>query len=565
MPPSLRPTAPRLLLAAAALAALAACGPGSAPPPQAEPAAGGSSAPGPDTLVVAVQSDADSFIDFVSQSAADSDISTNLFRSLTTSDFDCRLLYLPDLAESWEHAEDGLSITYHLARDQKWADGQPITAADVAFTYELVADPVVASPRISYIEHMKPDARPRVLDPHAVRFEFTQAYDRQTQMSHTGLGIYPEHVLGKIDRASLRGCDFDKDPLVSGPWKLGKWERGSTITLVPNPGYTGPRPATLKRVILKVVPEYATRLIELESGSVDMIESVQTIEDIGRLKAARPDLAFHDRGQRFLDYVAWNLGNPMFAEKEVRQALTLAIDRQKLVRDLLTASTGEVFGVEAVSWITPELCDVQSSELKPWPHDPARAREILARHGWRDTDGDGLLDRDGRPFRFELLTNSGNARRAKAVIILQAMLREVGIDAQVAQVESNSFFERLRKRDYEAALSGWSAGLFVDPIEIWHSDTPSHRYEFNFTGYSNAEADALMEEGMRTADPAAANEIWRRLQALIYDDQPYTYLFWRNEVVPLDSRFRDVKVDILSYLRDLNEWWVPADRMKYGR
>jgi peptide/nickel transport system substrate-binding protein len=353
--------------------------------------------------------------------------------------------------------------------------------------------------------------------------------------------------------------------VVSGPWTLGKWERGSTVTLVPNPAYTGERPPTLRRVILKVVPEYATRLIELESGSVDMIESIQTIEDIGRLKRARPNLTLHHRGQRFLDYVAWNLGDPLFAEREVRQALTMAVDRQKLVRDLLTASTGETFGVEAVSWITPELCDVQASGLQPFPHDPARARAILAEHGWRDTNGDGVVDRGGVPFRFELLTNAGNARRAKAVIIIQAMLKGVGVDAQVAQVESNAFFERMRKRDYRAALSGWSAGLFVDPIEIWHSDQPGHRYEFNFTGYSNPEADALMEEGMRTADPAAANEIWKRLQQVIHDDQPYTYLFWRDEVVPLDSRFRDVKVDILSYLRDVNEWWVPADQMKYGR
>jgi len=563
------PAAARVLALAAlvALATLSACGP-SAPPPTGKDGGGqpkSTAGPGADTLVIATQADADSFVDFVSQSASDSDISSNMFRSLTTSNFDCRLEYLPDLAESWDRPDDGLSITYHLRRDQKWSDGQPITADDVAFTYDLVADPVVASPRISYVEHMTPDGRPRVLDPFTVRFEFTHAYDRQTQMSHTGLGIYPKHVLQKLDRASLRGSDFDKDPTVSGPWKLGKWDRGSTITLVPNPGYTGENPPTLKRVILKVVPEYATRLIELESGSVDMIESFQTVEDISRIEEARPDLKMYDRGKRFLDYVGWNLANPLFEDKEVRQALTLAIDREKLVHDLLTTKSGEVYGVQAVSWITPELCDVQSGDIQPFPYDPARAKEILAAHGWKDTNGDGILDKDGKPFRFELLTNSGNARRAKAVIIIQALLKNVGVDCQIASVESNNFFERMRKRDYEAALSGWSAGLFVDPIELWHSDTPDHRYEFNFTGYHNPEADALMEEGMRTADPDVANEIWKRLQAMIYDDQPYTYLFWRSEVLPLDARFQGAKVDILSYLRDLNEWWVPADRMKYGR
>lgn len=554
--------------AAAALALLAAsCGPSPAPPAPDAPATSAppvAEKPGKDTLVVASQADAESFTSVVYQSATDGALINNMFRGLVDDGFDCRLVWEPDLAESWEHPEDGLSITFHLRRDQKWSDGTPITAADVAFTYDLIADPKVASPRMDHVERMKPDARPRVIDEYTVRFEFTEAYDRISQVSHCGMQLVPKHVLEKYDRASLRGSDFDKAPVVSGPWKLGKWDKGASLELVPNENYTGPNPPTLSRVIFKVIPEYATRLIELETGTVDMIENLQTMEDIGRIAKDHPELKLYRRGWRFMDYIGWNTKDPLFADKAVRQALTMAIDRQKLIDDLLTTPTGEKLGRPAVSSITPALCDYSTEGVvTEFPFDPAKARETLAAAGWTDTNGDGILDKDGKPFRFKLMTNTGNARRAKAVIIVQSNLKDVGVDAQIEVIESNAFFERTRKRDFQAALSGWSAGLFVDPTPLWHSDRDGKRREFNFCSYDNPKADELIQKGMRTPRLEDQAPIWRELQQVIYEDQPYTFLYWRDEMVAIHSRFENVRCDILAHVRDLNEWSVPESKVKY--
>ncbi|MEM7246430.1 MAG: peptide-binding protein [Acidobacteriota bacterium] len=554
----LRPR-PELLLTLLALTCFSCGGGGHRP----DAPGGGSDEPGADTLVFARQSDSESLISVVYQSASDNDLIVNMFESLTDSSFDCRLEHPPGLAERYEHPEDGLSITYHLRKDAVWSDGTPITAADVAFTYDLIADPAVASPRISYTEKMLPDARPRVLDDHTVRFEFTQAYDRQTQMSHTGMAIVPKHALEKYDRASLRGTDFEKDPVVSGPWKLHSWEKGQAIVLTPNDEYFGQKP-TLRRVIFKTVPEYAARVIELEGNTVDMIESFQTVDDIAAMKKNNPEIEMYRRGWRFMDYVGWNLRNPLFQDKQVRQALTLAIDRDKIINDLLTTQDGEKLGKVAVSWITPELCDYESQNLKPFPYDLEKAKQMLDARGWTDSDGDGVRDKNGKPFRFVLLTNTGNQRRAKASIIIQANLKAVGVEAQLQSVESNNFFERLRKKDYEAALAGWSAGLFVDPTELWHSDTPDHTYEFNFTSYSNPRADELIERGMATPDLEAVAPIWQELQEVIYDDQPYTFLYWRDEVVGLHQRVRDPQINILSTFKGLNDWWVPSSEVKFS-
>jgi peptide/nickel transport system substrate-binding protein len=251
--------------------------------------------------------------------------------------------------------------------------------------------------------------------------------------------------------------------------------------------------------------------------------------------------------------------HPIFGDRAVRRALARAIDVDQLIRAILTSrTTGEVYGRPAVGTITPALCGVHNDDIARLTHDAAAARTELAGLGWEDHDGDGILDKGGTPFRFTLLINSGNARREKAAILIQAQLRRVGVDARVDKIESNTFFERLRKKDYEAALAGWSAALFVDPSSMWGRDS-----EFNFTSYRNPRVAELMDQGLREPDPARAQAMWKELQAILYEDQPYAFLYWMDEIVAVHGRFRDVSVDILSPYGKLWRWWVPPEQVKY--
>jgi peptide/nickel transport system substrate-binding protein len=539
-----------------------------------------------DTLVIGLPTDVKSLLYVVAQSAADAAVMDATQRGMYGSRFDCSLQSTPDFARAWSFSEDGKTLDVELRDDLRWEDGTPVSAQDVAMTFDLVADAKVASPRAGNVEFMDPAARPEVIDPTHLRWRFTKAYDRVTMLSHTNLPPVPAHRLKDADRASLRGHPISASaPLSNGPFRVTKWEKNARLVLEPNPAFGGDAAdrARLRRVIFKVLPEYATRLVELESGAIDVMESV-LVADADKIAREHPEIRLYRRGWRFMDYVAWNsldpadtkaraarlapgetldldavAGHALFADRAVRRALAKAIDVDKLIGDVLTSrATGERYGRPAIGTITPALCGAYNDAVQRFPYEPESARAELASLGWRDTDGDGVLDKQGRPFRFSMLVNAGNARREKSAILVQSMLRKVGVDMQVEKIESNTFFERLRKKDFDAALAGWSAALFIDPTSMWGRDSA-----FNFTSYRDPEAARIIEAGLGAPDPDAANAHWRALQARIYEDQPYAFLYWMDDLVAVHSRFEDVNVDILSPYGHLERWSVPADKVKY--
>lgn len=548
---------------------LAACGGN-------DPAAGGDAPKGDaakgghetrDTLVIGYQSDIGNLIAPVSETAADSAILENISFNTIYSDFDCSLKKLPGYAKEWSWSDDGKVISMTLRDDLKYEDGTPVTADDLVFTYELIADPLVASPRIGYLERMVEGKRPLVVDDTHVEWHFTEAYDRDTQMAHvSAMTLVSRKHLGEADRKTLRGHPASKAPVAYGPWRLAKWEPNTRIVLEPNPNFTGPDAYQphLNRVVFKILPEYSTRLIELQSGEIDMMEAI-VVEDADRLRKEHPEIELKRRGWRSNDYIAWNLKNPLFSDKRVRVALAHAVDIDEMIEKLLTSETGEVYAKPSIGTITPALCGVHNDEVKPFGHDAEKAKALLAEAGWTDTDGDGVLDKDGKPFRFTLATNTGNKRRADIQIRVQAQLQEIGIQVDLEKAESNAFYDNLRKKNFEAAVAGWSAGLFVDPSDAWHCDTEDTQYPFNFTSYCNPEVDALIDKGLNTPDPKAAAPIWKDMQAKIYEDQPYLFLWWMDEIVGIHQRFENEQIDVLSPLHNLHEWEVPKDKVKYKR
>lgn len=520
-----------------------------------------------DTLVIGYQSDIGNLISVVQESAADSDILTALSYPLVDSEFDCSLKKQPGIATEWSWSEDGKVLSMTLRDDIKWEDGTPVTVDDLVFTYDLIADPQVASPRISAIQRMSPEGRPKVIDANRIEWHFTEAYDRDTQMAHASITSFvPKHKLEGADRPTLRGHAMSKKPLSYGPWRLAQWEPGNTIVLEPNPHFTGPSSENpkLNRVIFRILPEYSTRLIELKRGKIDMMQGVN-VSDADGLRKEHPEIRLVRRGWRSNDYIAWNLKNPLFEDVRVRRALAHAVDIDDMIGKLLTSETGESYARRSIGTITPALCGVHNDDVTPYPYDPEKARALLAEAGWTDTNGDGILDKDGKRFEFTLSTNTGNKRRADIQILFQAQLERIGIRVNLEKQESNAFFENMRKKQYDAAVAGWSAGLFVDPTTIWSCDTEDKKYEFNFVSYCNPEVDALMNQGLRTPDPRDAAPIWKEVQAKIYEDQPYLFLWWQDEIVAIHDRFQNTKIDVLSSLNDLHQWEVPADKVKYKR
>ncbi len=515
-----------------------------------------------DSLIVAVSGDADGFLPIVQQLATGGAIMDLIMPSPTESTFeDGHLEMHPSVAERFEFSDDRRHLTYWFRKDLRWTDGHPITARDMAFAYELYRDPVVGSPRRPYTDNFDPKEPWTLIDDYTIRFNFKFAYNRETMLAHAGLTLVPEHLLKNADRMRLRSHPLHiRKPVGHGPFVLTRWRRNQEIVISRWPGVKTTPVPYLRRIIFKIVPEYQTQLTELETGKIDMMETVQekdfaTVRKWGHVRLYR-------RGFRFLDYVAWNLANPLFKDRRVRRALTMSIDIPKIIATLLTFD-GVTHGIQAYSTFTPELKDYYEPDFPFLPYDPEKAKKLFAEAGWRDSDGDGILDKDGRKFEFTLVTNTGNPRRAEAVQLIERDLKKVGVIAHLDYREPVTFFEELRKRDYEAALAGWSAGLFPDPSDIWMSETKEKPRPFNFTGYSNPKVDELIRKGLREPDKEKEARIWKEMNRLIYEDQPYTFLYWKTVHFALHKRFRDVQPNILSVLYHVYDWWVPKAEHKY--
>lgn len=549
----------------------------SSEPPKAEvPPAG-------DALVIGVPADGKDLLSPVAQSSLDLNLLDLIGVKALENTFDCELKYKPALAKSWSWSEDGKTLRMELRTDLLWSDGKPVVAADLTLLGELIADPDVGSPHAQSYARVVQGARPRVIDATHIEFEFLERTDPTSMIANvTSLQIVPSHLLSdaNIDRKTLRQHPLNAtSPLASGPWQLARWDKNERIAFEPNPNWVGTKPS-LRKVIFKVIPSYDTRLLELQNGSIDMMESLQ-VSDADKLVREHPEIKLVRRGWRAMDYIGWNTvdpeaykaaratkekpdlaklpPHPLFGDPKVRHALSMAIDVDKLIADVLTSSaTGEVYARRAVSTITPALCGVHNDSIKPITRDVEGARKALSALGWTDTNGDGVIDRDGVPFRFVMVTSAGSTRRTQVSAIVKSQLQEIGVDVQFEALEGSALYDRLRRKDFDAAYTGWSAGLWVEPANAWAKDS-----EFNFYSYQNPKATALLEAGAKESDAAKARQIWNDFQQVVYDDQPYTFLYWMDEIVAINGRFENTSIDLISPYHHLEAWSVPPAKVKY--
>ena len=541
--------APVFLLALFA-GTLAGCGPDEEPPGAsgtAERAADQTPRRG-GTLVIASLADMDTVNDAISSgSRAFSDVNYRLFLHLLEEQPDFTEhppTFAPAIAESYEFSDDHLTLTFHLRDDLVWSDGEPITAEDVRFTWQAQTDPSILWGG-AYMKEAIRDVE--VVDPHTVRYHFTRVSPTQLVEANEG-PILPRHAWGKLPFSEWReNADFFRDNLVvSGPYRLESWTPQQEIVLVRNERYHEAELPYIDRVVFRIIPDTSNQVTQLLAGSIDFVEQIP-IEDVPRVQAS-PRVRVNPFWHRLYTYVAWNFERPFFEAPELRRALTHAIDRQAIVDTL--------WGEWARQADSPIVSNVwaHNDELEPLDYDPERAKELLASEGWTDTDGDGVIDKDGVPFRFDLVTNQGNQSRIDAVVMIQEFLREVGIDAQPRILEFNVLQSRLNERNFDAALGGWGMPTTLDLRYAFHTD--SIEDNVNFMGYSNPEVDRLIDQMARVPTLEEAADLLDRLQLLIHQDQPMTFLWESQRINGVNRRVENVQSNLLSSFFDLEEWWL---------
>ncbi|HET7274694.1 MAG TPA: ABC transporter substrate-binding protein [Longimicrobiaceae bacterium] len=547
------PLAVRFLLIASFITA-AACGDDADPSRSGLVADTATVTPG-GTAVLAITTDMNQLMPLTYAGEVDGNLGDMIYMSLLRSAWeDGRVINMTAeespmaIARSYEFVgPDSAAIRFHLRTDLRWSDGQPLTAEDVVWTYEALANPEVASVRQGYTESLDSIA---AQNDSTVTFYFERRYPEM--MFHVGHAIAPKHVFEGSDPSQLSTHPTVVDPagnlVVSGPYQISDWQRGQQIVLTPNP-YFEPEP-NLDRIVMRVIPEETTSLVEFRTGNIDFLRPV-SFDKVPQLREQVPDARIATEEARSYEYIAYNPQDvEAFADPDIRRALGLAID----VPAIIAALQMEEFAAPAAGPYSPIFEDLRDERLQPLPYDPEEARRILEAHGWVDTDGDGIREKDGEPFQITLVTNSGNQRRADVSQIVQQYWREVGVDAQLQQLEFNTFFDNLLSRNFDAALGGWQVALSADISGSYGPGEP-----ININSYANPEVTHLMESALAQPTAEAAAPYWKDAAYQITQDQPYTWLYYYDQASALSNRLRGVKIDSYGAFQNAWEWWIPAE------
>jgi peptide/nickel transport system substrate-binding protein len=538
----------RIFLPILLAALLAACGNGDEPGPRPEGAAAGAPRRG-GTIVAGVTTDPLGVNDLIVPTT----LPTNevLFRVLQhlveeQPDFMERpATFAPQLAESWEWSDDHKILTFHLRKGLVWSDGAPLTAEDVRWTWQAQIHPAVAWDS-AYMKESIRDVE--VVDPHTVRFHFTRAYAKQLLDANEGL-IQPKHLWSKLPFEKWRESSdwFKQNMVASGPFKIASWAPQQELVLARNERYWEKDRPYLDRVVLRVVPDPSSMISQFLNGDLDFVAQVSATE-AARI-AERPELSVVSYWSNLYVVVAWNSRRPLFADPEVRRALTLATDRQAIVDTLLPGGNGIV-------GVTPILQEVWAHDkaLKPWPYDPAEARRILAAKGWRDTDGDGILDRGGKKFSFELVSNAGNQIRNDAAVMIQQQLRKAGIEVVPRILEFNALVTDTRSGNFDAAVVGFSLDTSLDLSGNFLTDSIANGD--NFFYYSNPEVDRLIGLAASEVDLRTAEPYIHQIERHIHRDQPLTFLWESKRLSAFNRRVHDARPNLQAGFFNLKDWWV---------
>lgn len=463
--------------------------------------------------------------------------------------------YERGLAESWEVSEDKLTFTFRLNKNAKWSDGKPVTAADVIFTFDRLKDPKTEAPHLQvyYIDLEKWEA----LDDHTVRFKASKPYFKFFDMIG-GVGILPKHIYGDGD---FNKHPAGRSPVGSGPYTFEKWDTGNAITIKRNPGYwdAANKPVFPDRIVLRKLVDDTVTMTQLKSGNIDLYEAILPLQWKREIDKPENDKRFHKLAYDFpaYSYMGFNLRRPQFADLKVRKALDLLIDRNKIIERVYLGYATPVSGpfyIKSGSY---------NHDVKPTAFDPEAAKQLLAEAGWVDTDGDGVLDKDGKPFTFSLMIIAGRQIHEQISQIVQQDLARAGIKLEIRKLEWAAALQHIDEWQFDSMLMGWALDMKSDPYQLWHSSGADKKGSSNNLGYKNAEVDKLIEEGRVEYDDAKREAMYKKIHAIISSEVPCAFLVAPKGLTAADIRWQGIETFGPRPCFDISRWFVPTDKQKH--
>ncbi|MBI3096826.1 MAG: hypothetical protein HYY93_01065 [Planctomycetes bacterium] len=460
----------------------------------------------------------------------------------------------------------GTIMTFFLRKNVKWHDGKPLTARDVEFAFKVIKSPFLEQPHIT---NYYADLRScEVLDDYTVRITNEKQYFLAIEMAGSGFYLLPRHVFdpeGKLTgdpteefMKAFREHPTHMRPIGFGPYMVDSWDKGSKVTLVRNPNFFWPeKAARIEKVVFRFITDDVASLQALKNGEIDFIPRMttpqfyeQTNDEEFLKKFAKGKIYYPNYG-----YIGWNMRKSPFDDKAVRQAMNYCLlDREDFLK--------KVYHGDGVIVTGPQYYygEAYDRSITSPAYDPKKADEMLMEAGWFDHDGDGLRDKDGVPFKFELLKYSAAADHPSnqmSAVMVENMKR-MGIEMTVRQLEWPTYISNIEKLNFDACMLGWTMSIESDSYQSWHSSQTGEQGS-NHVGFVNARGDELIMASRPELDDARRHQLAYDLQKLIYDEQPYFFLYCRPDYCAYRKNYRGVKLYRLRPGYDLTEWFIPKE------
>ncbi|HKS22316.1 MAG TPA: ABC transporter substrate-binding protein [Thermoanaerobaculia bacterium] len=462
---------------------------------------------------------------------------------------DVNLQPIPGLADKWEISPDGRLYTFHLNPKATFSDGTPIKASDVLFTLKKIVDPASEAAQIAGGFDKLDLATTKVLDDHTIVVGFKETLASQLTQFNNVLPL-PEHVYSQGD---FRGGWVDR-AIGSGPYTLVRRVPGKEIVLQRRKDWWGP-PVWIDTILFKVINDDKTAWQAVQRGDVD---EAQISSDVWLMESRRPELQKTIDFRRFYtltyNFIPWNNRHPIFGDRRVRRAMSMCIDLQSVINNLYHGTARAMNGP-----FTPDEW-AYNPDVPVIQYNPLEAQRILNSLGWTDSDKDGILDKNGKPFKFDMLIPGGNAVSSPFGQLLQAELKKIGVQMNIVPLDTSAFMQRVLGGNFEAAQLAWDVDPDPDPFTLFHSSQFAPQSQ-NIVFYSNPEADKLMDAERTQLDLKKRIPIMRKLHEVLANDQPYTWTLQVSSKWAVNKRLRNVNESKgwglnLWYPGELG-WWIP--------
>lgn len=467
----------------------------------------------------------------------------------------------PQLARSWTWSPDSLSIAFHLDPRAKWHDGLPVRASDVAFTYALYKDSATASPSAPLIASIDSVTTPDSL---TAVFWYSGRSPMQFFEATNPMLIIPEHALEGIRGQELRTAPLARAPIGSGRFRFVGWNAGSSIEITADTANYRGRPRA-DRIIWSIAPDFNTAFTRLLGGESDVFEQLTA--------ASLPQIAGHAEIRTVLlpgldyNFIQFNLRDPahparphpLFGNRALRRALTMAVDRAHIVQNVYDTLARVAVGPTVRAYPSTDTTLLQI------PYSLAGARRLLDSLGWRDS-GDGIRRRNGRPLEFTVSVPSSSKARMSMAVIVQDQLKQAGVKMNIDRLEIASFIDRETHHSFDAVFGGWHVDASPGGIRQTWGSAGSHTAGSNYGSYESPIFDAAVDSALSEMNLDERRARFKRAYQMIIDDAPAIWLAEPRSMIAISGRIRTPSLRPDAWWANIPEWWVPpAERIARDR